>query len=898
MTLPLRAYQARTLDALATYFDEAAWSGAKRAFIAQTERPYRTVPQLPDLPYVCLRVPTGGGKTLMAAHAVGITARHWVQHERVACLWLVPSNAIREQTLARLRDPADPYRQALASRFTGPVTVMDLREALALQRATLDGETVVIVATLAALRVSDTEGRKVYEANGALQHHFAGLPPELRPGLECRDDGTPVESLANALRLRRPVVVMDEAHNARTPLSFDTLARFAPSCVIEFTATPATRHAPDAGHHASNVLAHVSAAELKAEEMIKLPVRLWTNPQWVDAVTEALAMRRELEAVALREQAVTGERLRPILLFQAQPKREGTETVTPEVLRQALIDDHRIPAAEIAIETGTTRDLDGVDLDDPACPIRHVITVQALREGWDCPMAYVLCSVAEQASARAVEQLLGRVLRLPRARRKEAPALNRAYAYVVSPTFAEAARGLKDALVEAGFERLEADALVEAGPAGDATMPSLFAATPETPVARILRESPVSERVAELTAALRDIVRVVGIASGETRIELLAPVGEAAAEQLAGCFATAESRAMVRALARASRGGDTGGSRPDVAGRDESSSEARRADDRPLVIPQLAIRDAQGHLELYDETHLLDHAWRLAACDPVLEESEFPLVVRSTSSGEIDIGETGQLRISLGEVVSNQLVLLEGEPGWTLASLAVWLDAHIPHPDLTQADVRLFIGRVLEALAARAEVTVERLARDKYRLRKAIESRIVAHRAAQRRMVYQRTLFEGTHDAIVVGDEVALVLDASARYAPTSFYEGPFEFRKHLFRHVGGPLDGEERDCAVWLDQHPRVVRWVRNIPSRSSDSFWLQTATDRFYPDFVGELVDGRVFALEYKGEPYWSNDDSREKRLVGDLWAAASGGRCLFVMPRGTDRTPIEAAFAAVER
>ena len=87
--------------------------------------------------------------------------------------------------------------------------------------------------------------------------------------------------------------------------------------------------------------------------------------------------------------------------------------------------------------------------------------------------------------------------------------------------------------------------------------------------------------------------------------------------------------------------------------------------------------------------------------------------------------------------------------------------------------------------------------------------------------------------------------------------------------------NGEEHDCAVWLDQHPQVARWVRNIASRSGKSFWFQTATDRFYADFIGELTDGRRFAVEYKGEHLWSNDDSREKRAIGALWEAASGGR-----------------------
>lgn len=52
------------------------------------------------------------------------------------------------------------------------------------------------------------------------------------------------------------------------------------------------------------------------------------------------------------------------------------------------------------------------------------------------------------------------------------------------------------------------------------------------------------------------------------------------------------------------------------------------------------------------------------------------------------------------------------------------------------------------------------------------------------------------------------------------------------------------------------------------------------FYPDFVADLVDGRLLVVEYKGKVYATNDDSREKKAVGELWAKKSGRCCLFLM------------------
>ena len=252
------------------------------------------------------------------------------------------------------------------------------------------------------------------------------------------------------MRITRPLVIIDEAHNARTELSFDTLARFRPSAIIEFTATPASSKNP------SNVLHSVSAAELKAENMIKLPIRLETHTDWQALLSDAIAQREDLEKKANLEQRRNGDYLRPIMLIQAQPHRHGRDTLAVEVIEKTLIENHHIPENQIARATGEDRGLENVDLLDNKCEIRYVITVQALREGWDCPFAYVLCSVAEQRSIGAVEQILGRVLRLPYCRSKDIVELNRAYAFVASANFMEAAQNLVDALVENGFNKQEA----------------------------------------------------------------------------------------------------------------------------------------------------------------------------------------------------------------------------------------------------------------------------------------------------------------------------------------------------------------------------------------------------------------------------------------------------------
>jgi type III restriction enzyme len=829
-----------------------------------THRAYRAVSQLPGLPYVCLRVPTGGGKTLMACHALGIVAKEYLQQERAVCLWLVPSNAIREQTIKALQDPQHPYREAVAEQVGGNVRVMDLSEALHVRKDHLEHDTCIIVSTLAALRVEDTEGRKIYENSEDLDPHFASLPAATEARLERNGGGLIPHSLANVLRMWGPMVIMDEAHNARTKLSFEALARFAPSCIIEFTATPQVVHNPPGGLYASNVLAQVSAAELKAQDMIKLPVKLRVRSEWKEAVGDALNTQRDLEAVAREEEKQTGEHIRPIVLLQAQPHREEHETVTVEVVKKALLEDFKVPADHVAVATGEIRGIEGVDLFDRNCPVRFIITQQALKEGWDCSFAYILCSVADIGSSRYVEQLLGRVLRMPKAHRKKHDQLNHAYAVVSSPRFNETLGELREAIIENGFERIEAETFVSG------EQDTLFEAG--TLFARVSEKVPEKPDLSRLAGPLRDRV-TYDEGAGTLTVSGVVTAAEKAA--LETCFTTPQAKQVVERMYNISRG------------RSASAGEATGVG--PLRVPALSIR-VSGQLEMFDESHFLDSAWDLAKCDTGISEQEFSSQVIMGTNGEVDVTEAGKIEARFVDQVRQQLALLRSEPGWSMAGLVNWLDRQIDHPDITRTQSTLFIHKALAGLAESRGVTAEQLAREKFRLRTVLAAKIDQHRREMAKASYHRRLFgEGTRE-IEVSPEPCFIIGEES-YSPNWYYEPGYRFSKHAFLLVGElKSDGEEFECARFIDQMAQVKRWVRNV-ERQPSSFWLQTSTDKFYPDFLAELVDGRILVVEYKGEDRWSNDDSKEKRAVGELWADRSDGRCLFVMPKGKDFAAIAA-------
>lgn len=82
------------------------------------------------------------------------------------------------------------------------------------------------------------------------------------------------------------------------------------------------------------------------------------------------------------------------------------------------------------------------------------------------------------------------------------------------------------------------------------------------------------------------------------------------------------------------------------------------------------------------------------------------------------------------------------------------------------------------------------------------------------------------------------------------------------------------------IDGHARVKRWVRNLDSHPEAGFWLPTSTGKFYPDFVCELVDGRLAVVEFKGDHIRTLAKEIEKGQVGAVWAERSAGAAVFAM------------------
>lgn len=872
--LALNGYQQRALETLASFFRDTVRTGEPMVAFARetraqygTAKPYVPAAGLSDaLPYVCLRMPTGAGKTLVACHAVGAAVRDFKGAERSLVVWLVPSSAILTQTLGALKDRAHPYRQAVEAAVAGPVRAVSVEEALYLNRTALDGETVVLVSTMQAFNVAQKDGRKVYAGDdGALLDVFSGRPAERLADLERFADGTVKSSLENVLRLYRPVVIVDEAHNFLTDSALRTLGWMAPSAVIQLTATPYGKD------RRPNVLHSVSASELKAEDMVKLPLELTAQADPRALLASAIGRLDRLDREAALEAAATGERVRPVMLIQCEADLSGKDTLTPAVVQAMLQEDHHIPADQIAVEYKSQADLDGVDLMAPGCPVRFVLTVQKLREGWDCPFAYVLTSLGSLSASTAVEQLVGRILRMPHARRKTREALNRAYVYAATPGILEAIRAIKDGLVANGVEEQEARGYIEAQqPSLGLEGTPLGAQPPRVRVELVLAEVPD-------LAALPPATRQKTVYTAATGTLVL--TGELDDTDRAALQSVVTQDASRDGLERAFEGVEVAlGRRP--------PTPAERG--LPLRVPRLVVPGiAGGPPELFGATHLMEHPWSLRSADAALPGFSLPDALGQTVTLDVDRAVT----VGFVEKVQQQTLLLADAHGWTAGALAAWLDRKIPYPDIPSSESMAFLSRVVGWLTADGGFTLDDLAYHKHRLRDAAERLVDAHRQSARSEAWQGFLDLGTSPLAV---DPARVLDYPENY-PTGLplYDGSYPFRKHRYRLIGS-MNGEEERCAVAIDDHGLVAQWVRNQERRPHDSFWLQTSTDRFYPDFVAGLRDGRTLVVEYKGGDRASNDDTKEKERLGDFWASRSDGRCLFVMQKGPDLSSFLAALS----
>ena len=425
------------------------------------------------VPNALLKVPTGGGKTWLAISAISRIMERYLNRNTGFVLWIVPNEAIYSQTLKHLNDRQHQYRQALDRAAGGQVQIMEKFNRLDVRD--VEANLCVMLLMLQSVNRKATKSLKVFKERGDVHGFF---PPEgeqhahemalkQTPNLDAYENTFPIikESLGNALKLIRPVLVLDEGHRAITDLSFRTLYTFNPCFVLELTATPKDikkrgGKKPRKGRYA-NVLVEVTGRELDHEGMIKMPLNLTPRrgTDWRGTLNTALERRAALERDANRLRADTNRYIRPILLIQVE--RTGADQLESGYIHAKHVKDWLLESgmheSEIAIKTSDQNDLkqpENQDLLSPNNRVRAIITKQALQEGWDCPFAYVLCALAASSNMDSLTQLVGRILRQPDAMKTGIESLDECYVITHHAETAKVVGAVKEGLQQGGLDDL------------------------------------------------------------------------------------------------------------------------------------------------------------------------------------------------------------------------------------------------------------------------------------------------------------------------------------------------------------------------------------------------------------------------------------------------------------
>lgn len=794
---------------------------------------------IPGVPHVCMKVPTGGGKTFMACASVKEIFSAMPPDKPRVVVWLVPSDPILNQTIRTLSDVSHPYRQRLDADFAGRVGVYT--KDMLLNGQNFSPDTVremltVCILSYGSLRIDSKKKdvRKVYQENGNL----------LRFAEYFKDDSvlladTPDTALIQVLRQLSPIVVVDESHNATSDLSVEMLSNLNPSFIVDLTATP---------RKSSNIISYVDARELKRENMVKLPVVVYNRTSRQSVIQDAIQLRGSIEQQALAEEQAGGQYIRPIVLFQAQPKiNEDSETF--DKIKTMLI-DMGIPKDEIAIKTSKIDDLSKVNLLSRDCPIRYIITVNALKEGWDCPFAYVLASLANKTSAVDVEQILGRILRQPYAMLHSAPLLNTSYVLTCSNDFRATLENIVTGLNRAGFSRKDFRV-------GEAMPVQVF--EPEQTGEQIeLGGEPEQDR--ESGDSFDDIVPAeVRSALEESSDMPQKPVADMIDE------AARQAEDYNAAVADTGDSGFIGGELGDMLGQYAMQPQFAKAAEK-LRLPQFFL---QSLPDLFGGSHDLLEPERLS--DGFSLSGQDAQVSFELATGEmyrVDIQEQGEAvpkykRASKNESEFLREYLAKLPPEKKLAQCTDMICAQINKNDryaTTEVSdyVRRIVSNMTEDELAAMETAIPIYA-------KKIEAKIKSLEDAYREAQFKTWLDSGK---IVCMDFYALPTVITPAEVtdkiPSSLYEAEKDDMNKFEHRVLDLIAGQEN-----------ILWWHRIIERKG---FRLNGYINH-YPDFMVMTRSGKLVIVEAKGD-HLDGDDSKEKLQLGRYWQAQAGSNYRYFM------------------
>lgn len=808
-----------------------------RTFEDDYLKPYDN--SIKGVPRVTFKVPTAGGKTFIACNSLKPIFDSFPLDKPKVVAWFVPSDTILKQTYRNLNDPSHPYRQKIDSHFGCAVKVyqkQDLLQGADFSPGVIKEQLSIFVLTVQSFSVTNKDGRKAYQENENLQEfpktyqYASKLLPEV--------DET---ALMQVIAQLNPVVIIDESHNFEADLRIDMLNDLNPSFIVDLTATPRNK---------SNIISFVDAMKLKMNNMVKLPVIVYNHQDTNEVISSAIQMQKTLEVKANQEESEGGKYIRPIVLFQAQPKTD-IDNITFERIKSQLL-QLGIPETQIKIKTALIDEIKNTDLMSRECEVRFIITVNALKEGWDCPFAYILASLANKSSPVDVEQVLGRILRLPYVSQHKQKLLNLSYVFTSSNNFLNTLGKIIEALNKSGFSRKdyrikEEQKIQDTEPVSFDDLLTLENADNESEVeidANAIKELTESDKSLE---QLNEIINLAQDTNDEfeKKVEEFKKEENIIPEELKDKMKTYPVKDSLNS---------------EIAG---------------IKIPSFFIRTSPSLIEKENfvpvTKNLLLEGFDLSKQDHNIDftrtASEMYLIDLKEARKDEYVPQYQKMNDQVREDFAQYLSTLS--PDSKIKELAGRLTRFIKNIDeIPEQQIKEYVK---DAISDLDSDKISEISNNEHIYANIIKKKIVELSNKHIEKKFDLLLDSGT------------VTSREYFSFPKKIY--PKNIAVGIIRNLytaEGEMNDFERSIINEVANLDSVVFWHRNL--ERGKGFFINGYMNH-YPDFIVKMKDGRIVLLETKGDDR-DNTDSMRKLKLGNLWAAKAGDKFRYFMVFNTAR------------
>ena len=542
------------------------------------------------------------------------------------------------------------------------------------------------------------------------------------------------------------------------------------------------------------------------------------------------------------------------MLFQAQPKNgkdflnAEEEKSNVQKLKEKLI-ELKIPADQIKIKTANINEIKGIDLMSKDCEVRYIITINALKEGWDCPFAYILASLADKSSAVDVEQILGRVLRQPYVMKHNFPLLNLSYVLTASSKFLDTLDNIVKGLNKAGFSdkdyKLADPAMLEEAKKQDPLQQLTVFPTTETPTEDITSDIDTTRISAPSETELPN--------STVSEIEKTAIEQNEAFEKTVSEMEANHTTALPNEIQQLVK--------------TYSIKDIFREQAEQINLPQFYLKVPANDLfgkkeeELPLEKENLLEGFALSKADTNIAFDSI-----TSELYKVDLDETKKehtptfLRLD-GEVKESVMTYIldpsrkDSRVKNFTKRLMDLIGNMFPIPD---KEIEKYINRILEDFK---DEQFSDLAANEYTYKDKIKFKIIALSEQ-----FAEKKFKDFLDTDKVFIKPSFTLPK--RISPGDTAK---DITKSLYEKEGS-MNGFEERVINEIGNMTNIAFWTRNIERKG---FRINGFVNH-YPDFIIQTKSGKTILLETKGDHL----DAEQKIRLGQLWASKAGNNYRYFM------------------